>query len=104
MNIIPLQKLPRQEFSITLDGAFLTIILVAIKNCMYATITRNNVPVISGVRCMPGRQIIPYNYLEGKAGNFAFKTPGGSLPWWENFDNDHVLYYALRSELEAMRS
>lgn len=102
MNIIPLKSVPRQKFSLVLDSAHFEISLTAISGCMYATIVRDDIPIISGVRCMPNKKIIPYKYLEGKAGNFAFYT-GGEYPWYENFGVDQVLYYANVSEIEAAR-
>jgi hypothetical protein len=104
MQIIPLQQVPRQEFSITLDGVLFNITLQAVQDCMYATISANNSVVVSGARCVASGKIIPFDYLEGATGNFTFLTLNDELPWWTLFGNTQQLIYASASELATLRA
>ncbi len=104
MQQIPLQAIPRQTFNTTLDGIQFKVTLVAIENMMYATILANNVAIISGSRCCAGYGLIPYRYLEGLGGNFAFATNNFELPWWEQFGVTQQLIYASPEELANVRA
>lgn len=103
MQIIPLQAVPRQRFTITLDNVRFDITLQTIGGCMYSSILANGAVITSGVKCMPGFQLMPARWMEGTAGNFAFATPNGELPNYANFQTTHILYYASASELATMR-
>ena len=98
MKTIALQAVPRQKFSVTLDGIQYAITLVAVGNAMVATIAVGGENVVSGVRCMPGQPVIPYGYLEGDGGNFIFLTTEGDLPWYERFGVDQSLVYITTAE------
>jgi hypothetical protein len=104
MQAVPLQAIPRQQFTITLDGVEFDITLQAVQDCMYATILANTVAVVKGVRCVAGFQLLPYQYLEGTTGNFTFSTANDELPWWQNFGVDQFLIYATAAEVAAARA
>lgn len=101
MQIIPLQSIPNQQFQVTLDGQFYDIQLRSIGDMMYATISMNNVQIVSGVRCVVGTPLLPYRYLQGDGGNFVFVTTSGQNPQYENFAAGDVLLYASPSEIPA---
>lgn len=104
MQQIPIQAIPRQTFNVTLDEIQFQITLQAIENMMYATIFANNVAVVKGARCVAGYQIMPFRYMEGKAGNFTIATNNFELPWWEQFGVTQQLIYASNEELETVRA
>ena len=104
MFYIDLQPIERQKFNITLDDQYYEITLVAVQNCMYATIKRENVELISGTRCVSGYALIPYQHLEGNSGNFAFKTQNEEMPWWEKFGSTQQLIYLSAAELAELRA
>ena len=103
MQIITLKNIPRQRFNVVLEGSSFDISLYAVGDCMYADISKDGSVVVAGVRCMPNFRLIPYRYLEGKAGNFVFQTDG-SYPWYENFSVDQQLYYVTATEAAEARS
>lgn len=105
MQVIPLiNTTPRQQITITLDNILYDITLVAVQDCMYATILMNNVTVVSGMRCVPRRPLIPYIYLENGGGNFSFMTANDDNPWWDQFGMTQDLLYASAAELAAARA
>lgn len=103
-TIIPIEAIPNQEFSIRLDSFRYGITLNSVNDgALCATITRDGVPVISGVRCVAGRMILPYPYLEGLGGNFYFDTPNDEIPDYRQFGTTHQLIYFDAAELGVMR-
>lgn len=103
MQTIPTQAIPRQEFTITLDGVRWGITLQTSGQATYCTILANGVAVVTGVKCSAGFQLLPARWMEGTTGNFAFATPANELPWWQNFGTTHILQYATAAELAALR-
>lgn len=105
MQTIPLSNTtPRQQFTVTLDNILYDITLVAVQDCMYATILMNNVAVVSGARCVANAPLIPFHYLERSGGNFAFFTQNDENPWWDQFGVTQDLLYASAAELAAARA
>lgn len=104
MQIVPLQQIVNQSLSITLDQQKYDITLRTIGDITYATVLRNNVKIVDSVRCVPLRPILPYEYLEGVGGNFAFYTANDELPNYASFGVSHILLYASAAELAALRA
>lgn len=103
MTIIPLEPLPNQEFNIRLDNFRYKIRLNTVDDtCLCATISRDDVPLIDGNRATSNTVLIPYRYLEGDGGNFAFVTPNDELPQFEQLGTTHILVYYSRAELDAL--
>lgn len=67
-------------------------------------ISRNDVPIVQGQRCVPERPLIPYRYLEGSTGNFYFFTENGEYPHYSRFGGADVLVYATAEELVELRN
>ncbi len=104
MQLIALQNIPNQTFSITLDQQLYSITLRTIGNETYASVTMNGNDIIDGIKCQPNTPVIPYPYLEGAGGNFSFYTPNDEYPNYEAFDTTHFLLYASNAELAALRA
>ncbi|MDR1367909.1 MAG: hypothetical protein LBJ76_04235 [Candidatus Accumulibacter sp.] len=99
---IPLEAIPNQALSVTIEESFFEIHLQTLDNGAVAvSIQRDTEPVILGVRAMPNRRIIPYRNLEGGSGNFFFLCPNGSYPAYEGFGTRYRLLYANDAELEG---
>jgi hypothetical protein len=103
MQNIPLQVTPNQSFPITLDNTLYTITLRTIGDLTYLDVDINGVSVVSGLRCTPNVPLIPYRYMEGAGGNFAFAT-SGEYPNYEQFGVTQLLIYATVAELAALRA
>jgi hypothetical protein len=97
---IPLDPLPNQAFSATLDEARFEFRINTLDNggCV-VSISRDGVDLIHGVRAMPNRALLPYRVLEGDTGNFMFDTPGGDYPAYTEFGTTQRLIYASAEEL-----
>ena len=99
MLSIILQPIPRQQFTVTLDGSLFDITLIAVQDMTYATILRDGITIVSGARCVSGFPILTSKSMLGSAGNFSFYTPNNENPWWENFSITHHLLYVTALEL-----
>lgn len=101
-EIIPLQAIPNQTFTIQLDNSLYVITIKFVINIMTVTIIRDNVLIISNVRAIPEQKIIPYRYLE--AGNFIITTENNEYPIYSQFGLTQYLVYLTQSELEELRA
>lgn len=102
MTIITLEPIPNQSLTFQQDGHFFGLTLKACQDMMYATISVDNVVVISGARCVAGALIIPSQYQES-AGNFAIATNDGDNPDYTQFGNTQFLIYYSAAELAVER-
>ena len=100
-EIVPVQAIPNQTLSIVLDNDRFDIELKSTATSTAASITRNEELLISGVRCVGGTPLIPYEYLRASSGNFIFSTPREQIPYYTNFGIDQFLFYFSAAELEA---
>lgn len=99
MQIINLQNIPNQRFSVFLDGNNWDIRIIATNGCMSVDITINGVVILTGARVVAGTPVIPYKALMN--GNLLFLTQNDALPNYTQFNNTQFLYYASIAELEA---
>lgn len=98
---IPLQQLPNQTFSITLDGNLYAITLKAANNIMAASFVRNSVDIVDNGRAVAAGALIQGQYQE--AGNFLFLTANNQLPDYKQFGLTQSLLYFTQAELTAFR-
>lgn len=101
MFLIPLEQSPNQQFTAVLDGYRYAVRLTTCAGITCADIERDDVVVISGVRCVGGF-VIPYPYLE--AGNFWFETDDGEYPDYTLFGDTQFLYYLTQAEVDSVRA
>lgn len=98
---VPIQQLPNQTFSISLENNTYDITLKTTNGVMSATIVRNNVMIVENARCVAGFPIIPSLYQED--GNFIFFTQNQQLPDYTLFNVTQTLTYLTVAELAAFR-
>lgn len=97
MIAVPLEALPNQSLTIRLNDDRYEIKLITISEGMMAiSIIRNDVLLIQNQRIVPGVLLLPAYRAMG-AGNFIFFTPDDSYPYYEEFNNGHVLYFVPES-------
>lgn len=101
MQIIPLQQLPNQSFTLNIEGDIYVISLQTTNGVLVASITRNSVPIIKGTRALPYTALLPYRYEE--SGNFMFQTSNFQLPQYARFNVTQSLVYYSAAELEIFR-
>lgn len=105
---VPITNVPIQSFSIQLEQNQYDIV---IRLCAASTrtppyyddgviamdIVRDQVPIVTGQRCVPGTPCIPYPYLQ--VGNFVWVTENGDLLDFTQFNNTQFLLYVMADEL-----
>lgn len=102
MNVITLQAIPNQSLTFTADNHFFEVSLKACQDMMIATVSRDNVTIIAGSRCVAGAMLLPYRYQED-GGNLAIVTDPGDAPWYEQFGVTQFLVYYPAAELAVAR-
>ncbi len=101
MQVIPLSAIPNQSFNIQLDNINYDFTVRFTVNFMSVDVVRDSIPIISGMRSVPGTPLIPYRYLE--SGNFVFVTANDEYPIYTQFGVTQFLLYASMAEIEALR-
>lgn len=102
MQILDLQPIPNQKFSVTLDNDNydISIYCISDNNDMAIDITINGNLTISGLKIVPNQVLIPYAYLV-TGGNFIFSTINDELITYDNFGGSQILYYITAAELNG---
>lgn len=102
MRQIPLQAVPNQSLSFTLDDNRWQITVKQAVTSMIMDISINDVVVISGVRIPGDDFIIPYRYIGVRQGNLMLTTQQDLLPDWTLFGQTQQLFYWSPEEMEAL--
>ena len=95
---IDLNITPNQNFIFSAGGINYSITLKLSDGVEYATVSADNVPLCSGVRCVPLEFIIPYEYLT-KGGNFIWVCDDDQYPDYTKFNDQHILLYLTDEEI-----
>jgi hypothetical protein len=103
MQIIPLQQLVNQALSVTLENSKYDLSFRTIGDLTYATISKDSVKLVDGVRCVPFRPLL-HPYQENGGGNFSFYTQNDEYPMYTGFGTRYVLLYATAAELASLRA
>lgn len=98
---IPLQQIPNQKFTISLDGVLFNITLKKCNGVMAMSVSINGTATIDNLICAACAPIIPAKYLED--GNFMFLTANNQLPDYKQFGLTQSLFYFTAAELAAFR-
>lgn len=100
MQEIPLQQIPRQNFTITLDNHDYDITINAINEYQVAiSISRDTVPLVDNLKCCPVEWLIPFPYLSQGLGNFVFTTVGEVYPYYTDFGVGTALTFFSGAEV-----
>lgn len=102
MEIVPLQALPKQSFSIVLDNVLFQIDLIETNGCMSMNLVRGGGDPLNGLRCVAGQPTIPFEVQESGDGNFVFLTQNDELPFYESFGSTQTLVYFSDADLKAL--
>ena len=91
---INLAQVPNQTISCRLEGKRYVITFKSTGSLMLATIIRDGVTVVSGMRCVAGAMLIPYRSAEDASGNFAFVIDDRiTIPDYLQFGDTQQLVY-----------
>lgn len=100
MFLVPVTPVPNQSISFNVDNVYWQLHIYQSITHMCVDIVMAGAPVISGHRCLPGIQLMPYPYMyEPNFGNFIFDN---TVDWTE-FGNECNLYYLTSSEFEQFK-
>ena len=100
---ITLQQTPNQSFSFDIDGKTYDVTLRTTETTI-ADISIDNELAIIGMRVMPYRPIIPYEYLTMGGGNLFFITKNGEHLNYEEFGISQYLVYLTPPEVEFLNA
>lgn len=103
MREIPLRQTPNQRIETTIDGVAYAIQLRTATPLTIADIYANGTLVKAGVRCVPGKKLIPYDYLT-VGGNFFFYCLENDYPYYEYFGVTQRLIYLSDEEINSASS
>lgn len=101
---IELQQIPNQSFSIVLNERRYDFRLIQSTEVMVVDISRDGLPVVMGMRCLPDTPLMPYQYLEDNSGNFIFTTENDAFPVYTDIGITCFLLYFSAAEMEAARA
>lgn len=101
MQDIGLAAVPNQNFFVQLDERAYAITIHQGADCVVATVVRDEVTVIQGVRIVPGAPLLPYRYEED--GNFILTTQDDELPDYTQFGVTQFLTYLSADDLATLR-
>lgn len=103
MQVISIEQVPNQSFSVTIDGNRWGFVIKQGVSSMFADISLNDIKILDSQRLVAGTPIIPYEFLQG-SGNFVLLTSDDEMPNWERFGVDQTLVYASVAEIEEARA
>ena len=101
MEVLTIQAIPNQEFSVVLEEVRYTLSLRSTNGTVSVTIVRNGEQVVDSARAVAGMRIIPAKYQE--SGNFVIVTKDFEIPDYEQFGISQSLIYITQAELDALR-
>lgn len=95
------QAIPNQTLSVVLSNQQYDITLKETNGVMSASISRNEIPIVSNCRMVNSEPLLPYLYQE--EGNFIFDNNSEDLPDYRQFGITQRLLYFTAAELEIIR-
>lgn len=104
MQLIPLQAIPNQAFTIVLDNNQWLFTIKTANEITAVSVGLNNDVVLDNARAIANGLIIPSIYEEQESGNFIFLTQNFQLPYYTQFGTTQVLIYVTNAELATFRA
>lgn len=98
---IALQPIANQELSIPLEGSRYIITIKEANGVMAASITRDDVLVVSNTRIVADGLILPYRAQWFGFGNFMLATQDEEIPYFDQFGITQFLVYVTAEEMAA---
>jgi hypothetical protein len=102
MQLIPLDAVPNQAFSVRLDGALYALQIKEARGVMVIDIARDGVDLVRGLMMKGETPLLPYRHME--EGNLVLTTDGELEPFWDQFGVSQTLTYLTLAEVEELRN
>lgn len=102
MQIIPIDAIPNQNFTTTLENYAYDFRINTCVNITTITLSIDQEVILDGERIPPFSPVIPYRYLE--KGNFAFLTQNEEYPIYSQFGVSQFLVYLTQEEIATLRN
>lgn len=98
-DIIPIEKIPNQTLSVTIDNVRYDLSIRDIGNSMCFDLAINDELILNGHRLLGESPLIPYDYLQN--GNFVVIT-NDETPYYTKFGDSQFLYFMTQPELDNL--
>lgn len=94
MQIVPLQNIPNQEFTIVLNNSAYRIALRSLQAFTYVSVWQDGELLFYNQICTPNNWVNPYNYVSTN-GKLYFKCLDNDYPTYTKFgDTQQMIFYA----------
>jgi hypothetical protein len=100
---VPLQAVPNQSLTVTLEASRYALTLKETHGVMSIDIVRDEVELLRGHRVVAGAPLLPYRFLHD-GGNFALLTENDELPYYASFGFTQQLVYLTAAEVAALKA
>ncbi len=101
MQLIPLQKITNQAFTVTLNDTNYRIAIRTIQGLTFLSVWQNGEVLFYNQICTPNAFVNPYNYVSNN-GKLYFKCLDNEYPNYTQFGNTQQLYFLTPEEVEAL--
>jgi hypothetical protein len=103
MQIIPLQAIANQSFTVVLDSNQWDFVIKSTNGTVSVSLNLNSIDVLDNARAVGNTLIIPCQYQEQQSGNFFILVQNFQLPDYTQFGVTQNLIYVSESELSTLR-
>lgn len=102
MQIIPLQSVPNQTFSVLLGGELYRIAIRTIQDLTYMSVWLDDRVLFYNQLCTPNNWVNPYNYVSVN-GKLYFACNNGEYPNYKLFNISQQLYFLTETEVDSVK-
>lgn len=102
MELINIDAIPSQRFTVTLGGNNYDIKIYSIDGHMSYDLSLNAVSVVRGFKMVNDILLLPYTYQEIN-GNILLSLPEDEIPDYSSFGTSQYLYYLTQDETDEYR-
>lgn len=98
MQIVPLQAIPNQTFTILLNGELYRIALRTVQELTYMSVWINEEVLFYNQLCTPNNWVNPYDYVS-RNGKFFFACADEEYPTYTKFNITQQLLFLTTEEV-----
>lgn len=102
MELIKIESIPSQQFTVPLGGNNYDIKIYSIDGHVSYDLSINAEQIVQGFKLVNDILLLPYVHQEVN-GNLLLSLPEDEIPAYENFGLSQFLYYLTQDETESYR-